>query len=112
VVKALFQKLDDMDLNDYSEESLNKLFELAYEKVSETTRKFPQDVLLYFYAYYKHANNVSEMKTTQNLIDDEVLVSAFKANAMFQVKKYSERESKIKYINLAKKYLDDEFDLK
>jgi acyl-CoA-binding protein len=100
-----------MDLKAYSDESLDELFEQAYIKVSETKRKFPQDVLLYFYAYYKHANNESDMKTTQNLIDGEVLVSAFKANAMFQVKKFSERESKIKYIHLAKKYLGDEFDL-
>lgn len=101
-----------MDLNTYSEETLNELFETAYTKVSETQKKFPQDVLLYFYAYYKHAKNESDLRVTQNPIDGEKLVSAFKANAMFQVKKFSERESKIKYIKLAKKHLGDEFQIK
>ncbi|MBZ9786168.1 acyl-CoA-binding protein [Psychroflexus sp. CAK57W] len=101
-----------MDLKSYSEEDLDHLFELAYIKVSETHRKFPQDVLLYFYAYYKHAKNESDLKVTQNPVDGEQLVNAFKANAMFQVKKFSERESKIKYIKLAKRYLGDEFQIK
>lgn len=98
-----------MDLETYSEEDLDKLFEIAYTKVSETHQKFPQDVLLYFYAYYKHAKNESDLKVTQNPINGEELVNAFKANAMFQVKKFSERESKIKYIKLAKRHLGDEF---
>ncbi|MBZ9627681.1 acyl-CoA-binding protein [Psychroflexus sp. CAK1W] len=101
-----------MDLKSYSEEDLDHLFELAYIKVSGTHRKFPQDVLLYFYAYYKHAKNESDLKVTQNPVDGEQLVNAFKANAMFQVKKFSERESKIKYIKLAKRYLGDEFQIK
>jgi acyl-CoA-binding protein len=101
-----------MDLDTYSDEALDSLFEIAYTKVSETHRKFPQDVLLYFYAYYKHAKNESDLKVTQNPIDGEELVNAFKANAMFQVKKFSERESKMKYIELAKKYLGDEFHIK
>lgn len=98
-----------MDLENYSEEDLNRLFDLAYTKVSKTRLKFPQDVLLYFYAYYKHAKNEGDLKVTQNPINGEELVNAFKANAMFQVKKFSERESKIKYIKLAKDYLGDEF---
>lgn len=98
-----------MELKTYSEEDLDKLFEQAYTKVSETQKKFPQDVLLYFYAYYKHAKNESDLKVTQNPINGEELVNAFKANAMFQIKKFSERESKIKYIKLAKRYLEDEF---
>lgn len=100
-----------MNFKTFSEEKLDQLFELAYKKVSKTQQKFPQDVLLYFYAYYKHARNESDLKVTQNPINGEELVSAFKANAMFQVKKFSERESKIKYIKLAKLYLGDEFQL-
>ncbi|WP_019038200.1 acyl-CoA-binding protein [Psychroflexus tropicus] len=101
-----------MDFNDYSDIALEDLFQLAYKKVSETKKKFPQDVLLYFYAYYKHAKDDSELNASQNPIDEERLISAFKANAMFQVKKFSERESKINYIKLAMKYLGDEFKLK
>lgn len=97
-----------MELEAYSEEDLDQLFELAYTKVSHTHIKFPQDVLLYFYAYYKHAKNESDLRSTQNPENEERLVSAFKANAMFQVKKFSERESKIKYIKLARKHLGDE----
>lgn len=100
-----------MDLKEYSEKDLDQLFEKAYVKVSETHKKFPQDVLLYFYAYYKHAKNESDLRVTQNPINGEELVNAFKANAMFQIKKFSERESKIKYIKLAKRHLGDEFQL-
>jgi acyl-CoA-binding protein len=99
-----------MDLEKLTEQEVEKLFEHAYQKVSETKKKFPQDVLLYFYAYYKHAKNESDLKVTQNPIDGEELVNAFKANAMFQVKTFSEQESKLKYIRLAKLHLGDEFD--
>ncbi|MBZ9778266.1 acyl-CoA-binding protein [Psychroflexus sp. CAK8W] len=101
-----------MNLEEYSEENIDRLFEAAYSKVSQTHKKFPQDVLLYFYAYYKHAKNDSDLKVNQNAVNDgEELVNAFKANAMFQVKKFSGRESKIKYIILAKKHLGDEFQI-
>lgn len=99
----------EQELRHYSDDKLDRVFEIAYSKVSETSKKFPQDVLLYFYAYYKHARNEFDLKVTQNPINGEELVNAFKANAMFQIKKFSERESKIKYILLAKKYLKDEF---
>ncbi|SDG54866.1 acyl-CoA-binding protein [Psychroflexus sediminis] len=100
-----------MDLERYSEEDLDRLFELAYIKVSETEQKFPQDVLLYFYAYYKQAKNESDLKVTQNPINGEQLVDAFKANAIFQVKRFTKRESKIRYIQLARLHLEDEFPL-
>lgn len=98
-----------MDLENYSPQDLDRVFEIAYSKVSNTKKKFPQDVLLYFYAFYKNAKNDSDLKITQNPINGDQLVSAFKANALFQIKKLSKRESKIKYINLAKKQLGDEF---
>ncbi|MFD0933008.1 acyl-CoA-binding protein [Psychroflexus salinarum] len=100
-----------MNLEKYSEEDLDRLFKVAYSKVSGTNKKFPQDVLLYFYAFYKHAKSDSDLKVTQNPINDKELISAFKANAMFQVKKFSQKESKIKYIKLANKYLGDEFQI-
>ena len=99
-----------MDLENYSPQDLDRVFEIAYSKVSNTKKKFPQDVLLYFYAFYKNAKNDSDLKITQNPINGDQLVSAFKANALFQIKKLSKRESKIKYINLAKKQLGDEFE--
>lgn len=98
-----------MHLDSYSEHEIDELFEMAYTKVSETKKKFPQDVLLYFYAYYKQAKNESDLKFSQNPVNGENLVSAFKANAIFQVKKFSQQECKLKYIQLAKRYLGDEF---
>jgi acyl-CoA-binding protein len=98
-----------MDLEKLTDQEVEELFEFAYLKVSETDKKFPQDVLLYFYAYYKHAKNESDLKVTQNPIDGEELVNAFKANAMFQVKTFSIKESKLKYIRLAQRHLGDEF---
>ncbi len=100
-----------MDFKKYSNKELDELFNLAYKKVSETEKKFPQDVLLYFYAYFKHAKNESDLKVTQNPVNGEELVNAFKANAMFQVKKFSQRESKIKYIKLAQRHLGEEFNV-
>jgi acyl-CoA-binding protein len=98
-----------MDLEKLTEQEIETLFEYAYQRVSETDKKFPQDVLLYFYAYYKHAKNESDLKVTQNAINGEGLVNAFKANAMFQVKVFSEQESKLKYIKLAQLHLKAEF---
>ena len=98
-----------MDLGAYSYQKIDELFEMAYTKVSETEKKFPQDVLLYFYAFYKQAKNESDLKITQNPVEGENLVSAFKANAIFQVKKISPQESKINYIELDKKHLGNEF---
>ena len=96
-------------LRQYNDDKLDEVFDLAYSKVSETSVQFPPDVLLYFYAYYKHAKNEFDLKVSQNPINGEELVNAFKANAMFQIKKLSKRESKIQYILLAKKQLKDEF---
>jgi acyl-CoA-binding protein len=98
-----------MDFKALSDEELDKVFQLAYDTVSQTSYKFKQDTLLYFYAYYKNSTkefNLDMKSSTQN---GEQLVNAFKMNALFQVRHLDKRQSKINYIKLAIKYLGDEF---
>ncbi len=97
------------EVSELSHEELEKLFEHAFHKLSTTNKKFPQDTLLHFYSYYKHATNDNQLRVFHHPENGEELVTAFKANALFQIKKYSQREAKIKYIELAQKYLGEEF---
>ncbi|WP_127845130.1 acyl-CoA-binding protein [Psychroflexus aestuariivivens] len=100
-----------MELDNLTESELDHLFFKAYQKVSRTKRKFPQDTLLYFYAFYKHATRDNQLNVTHNPMNGEELVNAFKANALFQVKTISEKQAKKEYIKLAQKHLNGEFDL-
>lgn len=100
-----------MELDNLTEKELDNLFFKAYEKVSRTKKKFPQDTLLYFYAFYKHATRDNQLNVTHSPVNGEELVNAFKANAMFQVKTISEKQAKKEYIKLAKKHLNGEFNL-
>lgn len=103
------------NLEKLSEDELEQLFKIAFKKVSKTSIQFKQDTLLYFYAYYKHANEQSSLKVIHHPENGEELVNAFKANALFQIRGLSSKEAKIKYIELAEKYLGnlitDEIDL-
>ncbi len=96
-------------LSELNNDELDQLFELAFHKLSVTQKKFPQDTLLHFYSYYKHATNDNQLRVFHHPENGEELVTAFKANALFQIKKYSQREAKIKYIELAQKNLGEEF---
>lgn len=98
-----------MDLNSMSEEDLEKVFTLAYDAVSTTTYKFKQDTLLYFYAYNKNASNDFNLEISNSTHNGDQLVNAFKMNALFQVRHLDRKQSMIKYIELAIKYLGDEF---
>ncbi|MCH8535340.1 MAG: acyl-CoA-binding protein [Flavobacteriaceae bacterium] len=93
------------NLDKLSENELEQIFKIAFEKVSKTSIQFKQDTLLYFYAYYKHANDQSSLKVIHQPENGEELVNAFKANALFQIRGLSSRDAKIKYIELAEKYL-------
>lgn len=74
----------------------------AFKKVSETAQEFPPDVLLHFYALYKQA--AQENSLTPH-VEEHELVSAFKLNALLQVKHLSEDEAKKAYIKAANNYL-------
>lgn len=98
-----------MDLNALSDIDLDEAFKKAYDAVSSTSYKFKQDTLLYFYAYYKNTSKEFSLDITNPANNGEQLVNAFKMNALFQVRHLSERESKIKYIELAVKHIGDDF---
>lgn len=99
-----------MNLDKLTDKELDIAFKKAYKAVSETDYKFKQDTLLYFYAYYKHASGEFNIQLKHDKSDDgEQLVSAFKMNALFQVRHLTQRDSKIKYIELATKYIGSEF---
>ncbi|RAV28464.1 acyl-CoA-binding protein [Sinomicrobium soli] len=78
-----------------NDDTLDKAFEDAVERVNNYTAPLPADFLLRLYAYYKIAN-----KNYDNPGSRKPLINAFKANALFQARNVSEREAKEKYIDL------------
>lgn len=76
----------------------------AFKKVSEADKEFPPDVLLKFYALYKQATQENTFSYQEG---EHELVSAFKMNALLQVKSLSANQAKKAYIKLAKEYLKD-----
>ncbi len=78
-------------------------FQNAYEVVSNTTIKLPPDVMLMFYAYYKQATKEAVIPNNNDIHSE--LKSAFKLNALIQLKDISEEEAKVAYIELVKKHL-------
>jgi len=98
-----------MNLEQLTDQELEVAFKKAYQAVSRTQYKFKQDTLLYFYAYYKHATKDFNIELQDFPNDGAQLVSAFKMNALFQVRHLSENDSKVKYIELAIKYIGDDF---
>ena len=84
---------------------LDKEFENAVDCVNSHTEPFPADTLLKLYAYYKRANHDFGSPSGR-----KPLISAFKTNALFQIKDMSQDEAKQAYIDLVKDYfgtLDD-----
>ncbi len=85
------------------EKNLNKEFEAAYLKASNTNIKLPPDIMLQFYAYYKQATKGNNY---ENPSGDVELRNDFKLNAWFQLSHLSEKEAKKEYIKLVNKYLN------
>lgn len=81
---------------------LHKKFEEAFRRVSNSSQEFPPDVLLQFYALYKQA---TQKNTFSHNEGEHELVSAFKINALLQVKGMTEDEAMEAYVEAAKKYL-------
>lgn len=80
-------------------------FNEAVKKARNTPIKLPPDTMLLLYAYYKQAtqkNNILHV----NDIEENDLRSAFKYNAMIQVRGLSPTEAKKKYIDLVKQYIE------
>ena len=85
-------------------EKVDQEFLKAYEKVSRTDQKFPPDIMLKFYAYYKYA---TEQEGIYNPLTKNDVKSAFKLNALLQVKGISVLEAKQRYIDLVKEKILD-----
>lgn len=98
-----------MILKNMTSQEIDKAFEKAYQAVSLTDFRFQQDTLLYLYAYYKHARKEFNLDLKHHPNNAEELVSAFKLNALFQIRHLSVRQSKIEYIKLAIKHLGEDF---
>ena len=81
---------------------LDRKFKKAFEIASAMTEKLPSDVMLRFYAYFKHATSKDSF---ENPSGNNEIRNAFKLNAWFQLNHLTEEEAKIKYINLVNQYL-------
>mgnify|MGYP003113887040 CR=1 FL=1 len=80
-------------------EELDIEFVEAVERINAHTERFPADMLLRLYAYYKKASNNYERPSSRTPI-----INAFKTNALFQVQDVSEDEAKRIYIDLVNNY--------
>ena len=85
-------------------EEIDKQFLEAYDKASKTSQKFPPDIMLQFYAYYKQATETEGIHTPSG--EDDVR-NAFKLNALLQIKGMSTNEAKKKYIELVNQYITE-----
>ena len=79
-------------------------FRKAYDMANTTTLKFPPDILLHFYAYYKRATEKNGFYTPRDEVD---VRSGFKANALLQVENLSPEEAKTKYIEMVQKHIGE-----
>lgn len=74
-------------------------FNEAVERINNYTQPFPADLLLRLYAYYKKAtNNYNSPRGKKPII------TAFKTNALFQIKSVTPDEAKRIYIDLVNNY--------
>lgn len=83
----------------------NLEFLKAYEMASSTDQQFPPDVLLHFYALYKRATEKNGFYIPPT--DQGDLRSAFKINALIQVKDMSKKEAEMKYIELVEHHIGE-----
>ncbi len=83
---------------------LDQKFLKAYDIACNTTDRFPPDIMLHFYAYYKRATQKNGFYTPR---DEEDLRNGFKANALLQVENLSPLEAKTKYIEMVEKYIGE-----
>ncbi len=81
----------------------NSKFLKAYNMASSTEQQFPPDVLLHFYALYKRATEKNGFYIPSTSEGD--LKSAFKMNALVQVKDLSKQEAMDRYIKMVEEYI-------
>jgi len=83
-----------MEMSNPIESDFNK----AVDKVNSSNKSLPPDTMLKLYALYKIATNNQE-----NPSGDKPLISAFKANALFQAKHMSIETAMLEYIAIVAK---------
>tara|TARA_R110000751_G_scaffold102448_3_gene197028 strand:+ start:421 stop:693 length:273 start_codon:yes stop_codon:yes gene_type:complete len=89
-----------------SKEKLDEDFQNAAERASNTKTVLPPDIQLLLYAYYKKGNHKSKLIPVENLKEND-LRSAFKYNALIQIKGLTATEAKKEYIKLVAQYIVD-----
>lgn len=82
-----------------SPDKLDSAFLKAVESINTHTDPFPADVLLKLYAYYKRATGNEAISS-----GGKPLISAFKANALFQARNISRKQAKRLYIETVDHY--------
>lgn len=83
-------------------EEIDIKFQEAYQKANSTDQKFPPDIMLQFYAYYKQA---TEQEGIYRPSGENDVRNAFKLNALLQIKGMSAQEAKERYIELVNKHI-------
>lgn len=83
----------------------NSKFLKAYDMASSTHQQFPPDVLLHFYALYKRATEKNGFYIPPTNQGD--LRSAFKINALVQVKNISKTEAQERYIEMVETHIGE-----
>lgn len=83
---------------------LDRKFIKAFDIASAMTKKLPSDVMLRFYAYYKHATSKDSF---EHPTGNSQVRNAFKLNAWFQINNISVDEAKQKYIKLVEQYTNE-----
>ncbi|WP_108172424.1 acyl-CoA-binding protein [Christiangramia gaetbulicola] len=83
----------------------NSKFLKAYDMASSTSKQFPPDVLLHFYALYKRATEKNGFYIPPT--DQGDLRNAFKINALVQVKDLSKKEAQKRYIDLVEEHIGE-----
>ena len=78
----------------------------AYRIACNTEKKFPPDIMLQFYAYYKRGTQHHGIYCPPG-DNEEDLRNGFKANALRQVENLSPVEAKEKYIELVEKHIGE-----
>lgn len=87
-----------------SNSDLDIRFKDAFERLRKAKQEFPPDILLTFFALYKQANQNNTFSTDA---DAHELISAFKMNAILQVRNLTPKEAKKAYIKAVNLHLKD-----
>jgi acyl-CoA-binding protein len=86
-------------------ENTETRFQKAYDMVCNTEMRFAPDVMLKFYALYKRATEKNGFFIPPG--DEGDLRSAFKVNALLQVKDISRQQAKQEYIELVEEHIGE-----